>query len=144
MGITGYKISNKFEEMDLVVIHRYLAKSYWCAGIPFETLKSAAQNSLCFGVFTDAGAQVGFARVITDAATFAYLADVFILQEHRGQGLSKSLMRVILEHPDLQGLRRMVLATKDAHGLYQQFGFTGLASPQTFMELWQPDIYVRK
>lgn len=105
------------------------------------TLQRSLENSLCFGVFTQAGEQVGFARMITDKATFAYLADVFILEAHQGQGLSKLLMAAIVEHPDLQGLRRMLLATKDAHGLYQQFGFTALADPDIYMTLHQPNIY---
>ena len=137
----GYRISCQFSEMDFDVIHTYISRSYWAAGIPAETLQRAINNSLCFGIFSDAGEQVGFARLITDQATYAYLADVFILEAHRGKGLSKWLMQKIVDHPQLQGLRRMVLATRDAHGLYQQFGFKPLANPQTFMELWTPDTY---
>lgn len=127
--------------MDLAVIHGYLTGSYWAGGIPLATLAKAMDHSLCFGVFRVSGEQVGFARMITDRATFAYLADVFILQAHRGKGLSKWLMQSIIAHPELQGLRRMALATRDAHGLYEQFGFRALANPDTFMELWVPDVY---
>tara|TARA_Y100000034_G_C6573392_1_gene248541 strand:- start:31 stop:429 length:399 start_codon:yes stop_codon:yes gene_type:complete len=127
--------------MNLSVIHQYISRSYWAKDIPQQTMIKAIENSLCFGVFKDSGEQVGFARMITDKATFAYLADVFILENHRGKGLSKWLMDHIVEHPDLQGLRRMVLATRDAHGLYEQYGFTPLNSPSTFMELHQPDVY---
>jgi N-acetylglutamate synthase-like GNAT family acetyltransferase len=127
--------------MNLSVIHDFISSSYWATGIPLETLKTAIENSLCFGVFTNEGAQVGFARAITDTATFAYLADIFILEAHRGKGLSKWLMTVIMSHPHLQNLRRISLATRDAHELYKQFGFQALANPQTFMEVWRPDVY---
>ncbi|TDQ48438.1 acetyltransferase (GNAT) family protein [Permianibacter aggregans] len=139
--VPGFRISSKLEEMDMAVIHGYLSQSYWAKDIPLATLQRALQNSLCFGVFTDSGEQVGFARMITDRATFAYLADVFILDAYRGKGLSKWLMQTLTEHPDLQGLRRSVLATRDAHGLYRQFGYTALNKPETFMECWQPDVY---
>ena len=139
--INGYRISHHKPDMDIEVIHGYLSRSYWANNIPLSTVQKALDNSLCFGVFTDAGQQVGFARMITDLATFAYLADVFILEDHRGKGLSKWLMEVIFQHPDLTGLRRIALATSDAHGLYQQFGFTPLASPQSFMERHQADVY---
>ena len=142
--VEGYSISSNYENMDLSVIHEFISQSYWASNIPLATLQTALENSLCFGVFLNPGAQVGFARMITDKATFAYLADVFILPQHRGKGLSKWLMREILEHPQLQGLRRMLLATRDAHGLYEQCGFRALTSPQSFMELWVPDIYTRK
>lgn len=141
--VPGYRISTKLEEMDLSVIHGYLSQSYWARDIPLATLQRALQNSLCFGVFTDNGEQVGFARMITDRATFAYLADVFILDAHRGKSLSKWLMQAITENPDLQGLRRSVLATRDAHGLYRQFGYTALNKPETFMECWRPDVYLK-
>jgi len=139
--VEGYRISSEYTDMDLSVIHKYISNSYWAKNIPLETMKKAVQNSLCFGVFTESGDQIGFARMVTDSATFAYLADVFILDEHRGKGLSKRLMQQILAHPQLQGLRRMALATRDAHGLYEQFGFKVLASPDTFMELHQPKVY---
>jgi GNAT superfamily N-acetyltransferase len=139
--IEGYKISSQKTDMDITVIHRYLASSYWAKDIPLATLTNAIENSLCFGVFTQAGAQVGFARVISDFATFGYLSDVFILEEHRGQGLSKWLMRELFSHPQLQGFRRFSLVTKDAHELYTRFGFSALASPEGYMEHWLPDIY---
>lgn len=139
--VAGYKTSSDSKDMDLTVIHGFISNSYWAKGIPLNTMEKAINNSLCFGVFTDSGKQVAFARMITDSATFAYLADVFVLPEHRGKGLSKLLMQVIIAHPNLQGLRRMALATSDAHGLYEQFGFKSLASPKSFMELHQPDVY---
>lgn len=125
------------------MIHDFLSNTYWAKGVPREVLRRALKNSLCFGVFGPDGSQVGFARVITDSATFAYLADVFIVDEHRGAGLSKCLMQNIVEHPRLANLRRFVLATRDAHGLYEQFGFKPLAHPDTFMEIWVLDIYTK-
>lgn len=139
--IDEYRISSNIQEMDLSVIHGFISQSYWASNIPLSTLQRAIENSLCFGVFGPSGEQVGFARMITDKATFAYLSDVFILEEHRGKGLSKRLVQEIVSHPQLQGLRRMVLATLDAHGLYEQYGFKALANPQTFMEIWNPDVY---
>lgn len=141
MLISGYKASSEKKDMDLSVIHGYISRSYWAKNIPINTMKKAINNSLCFGVFTDSGQQVAFARMVTDSATFAYLADVFVLNEHRGKGISKWLMKIILENPNLQGIRRMALATSDAHGLYEQFGFKSLNSPESFMELHQPDVY---
>ena len=139
--VEGYRISEDLSDMDFAALYQYLSSSYWAEGIPYETLVRALRNSLCFGVFTDAGGQVGFARMITDKATFAYLADVYILEEHRGRGLSKWLMEKIMSHSELQGLRRMALATKDAHGLYEKYGFKALASPNIFMELWNQNVY---
>ena len=136
-----YIISANFADMDLAVIHGFISGTYWAKGIPVATLQRALENSLCFGVFTQAGEQVGFARMITDKATFAYLSAVFVLESHQGKGLSKLLMAAILDHPDLQGLRRMLLATSDAHGLYQQFGFTAPAAPEIYMELHTPNLY---
>jgi len=139
--IKGYRISCQQEDMDLLAIHRYIVRSYWAEGIPIETMDKAIKHSLCFGIFTDMNEQVGFARLISDQATFAYLSDVYVLEEHRGQGLSKWLLSEIIKHPELQGLRRIALATSDAHGLYQQFGFKALGAPDKFMELHQPNIY---
>ena len=119
--------------LDLDVIHGFLSASYWSPDVPRETVRRAIENSLCFGVYIGA-AQVGFARVITDLATFAYLADVFVLEAYRGRGLSKRLMDAIVSHPQLQGLRRWMLITRDAHGLYARYGFTPLAAPDRFME----------
>ena len=138
--VKGYTISSDQSQMDLDAIHTYLSQSYWSAGVPKATLATALHNSLCFGVFC-ADQQIGFARLITDKATFAYLADVYILQQHRGKGLSKWLMQEIIQHPENQGLRRVVLATKDAHSLYAQYDFKALTHPDLFMELWTPDVY---
>jgi N-acetylglutamate synthase-like GNAT family acetyltransferase len=139
--ISGYRISINKAEFDIDAIHAYLSQSYWSPGIPKETLERAIAHSLCFAVFNESNEQVGFARMITDTATFAYLADVYILDAHRNKGLSKWLMQSVADHPDLQGLRRIILATRDAHGLYKQFGFKPLANATTFMELWAPEVY---
>jgi len=135
-----YEISTEPELLDLAIIHAFLAKSYWSPGIPRSIVERAIRNSLCFGLYCRAE-QVGFARVITDKATFAYLADVFVLESHRGKGLSKWLLQVIKAHEDLQGLRRFMLITKDAHGLYKQFDFGELANPSRVMEITKPDMY---
>lgn len=135
-----YEISTKPDLLDLAVIHAFLTQSYWSPGIPLSVVERAVRNSLCFGLYLGAE-QVGFARVVTDKATFAYLADVFVLEAHRGKGLSKWLMKVIKEHEDLQGLRRFMLGTKDAHSLYKQFEFSELANPSRMMEILKPDVY---
>ena len=141
MSASGaYEVSSSIERLDITAIHAYLTRSYWSPGIPRSVVERAIANSLCFGVYRE-GEQVGFARVVTDKATFAYLADVFVLEAHRGKGLAKRMMHVIAEHADLQGLRRFLLATADAHGLYSQFGFTGLANPSRMMEILDPDVY---
>lgn len=140
-----YRVSTEPNDINIATVHKFLSDSYWAKSIPIDILRKAIANSLCFSVIFESGEQVeqiGFARMISDKATFAYLADVFVLQEHRGKGLSKLLIKSILEHSELQGLRRMLLATQDAHSLYQQFGFKALASPETFMELWKPNIYL--
>jgi GNAT superfamily N-acetyltransferase len=129
-----YAIRTAKDHLDLDAIHAYLTRSYWSPGVPKETIQRAIANSLCFGVFHGAH-QVGFARVVTDKATFAYLADVYVLETHRGKGLSKWMLEVIRGHPELQGLRRFMLATSDAHGLYSHFGFTPLANPSRMMEI---------
>jgi GNAT superfamily N-acetyltransferase len=122
-------------KLQLNVIHDYLSKeSYWAQNMPLDIIKKSIEGSICFGVYLKEK-QIGYARVVTDNATFGYLADVFILEAHRGKGLSKQLMQFIMAHPDLQGLRRMMLATKDAQGLYKQFGFTALAMPERIMEI---------
>jgi GNAT superfamily N-acetyltransferase len=126
-------IEIKNDGMDIDTIHRYLSEeSYWAKGIPRSVCERAIKNSLCFGAFDD-GAQVGFTRVITDYATFAYIADVFVLPSHRGRGISKQLMQAVMTHPELQGLRRWHLSTLDAHGLYAQFGFGPLEWPEQHM-----------
>jgi GNAT superfamily N-acetyltransferase len=135
-----YSISDDPARLDLRSIHEFLTNSYWAAGIPFEVVKRSIENSLPFGVYAGAQ-QVGFARVVTDYATFAYIGDVFIVKSHRGRGLSKQLMGAIMAHPRLQGLRRWHLATRDAHGLYRQYGFTDLKTPDRHMEKWDPDVY---
>lgn len=136
-----YRISNELNEMDIDVIHAFISKSYWAKDIPKSVLQKALAHSLCFGVFTNDKQQIGFGRLITDRATYAYLADVFIIDEYRGLGLGKALMTNIVSHPDLQGLRRMVLSTRDAHGLYAKFGFKPVPNPEVFMQVWQPDVY---
>jgi GNAT superfamily N-acetyltransferase len=136
----GCVISTDPAKLDLDVIHTFLSRAYWCQGIPRETLQRAIQNSLCFGIYVQ-GQQLGFARVITDRATFAYLADVFVVETHRGRGLSKWMMEVIMAHPDLQGLRRWSLGTLDAHGLYRKYGFAPPRFPDRLMEIYDPDIY---
>jgi GNAT superfamily N-acetyltransferase len=136
----GCLISTDPAKLDLDVIHGFLSRAYWSEDVPRSTLERAIRNSLCFGVYVD-GRQAGFARVVTDRATFAYIADVFILEPHRGRGLSKQMMGVIRSHPDLQGLRRWSLATRDAHGLYSQFGFTPLQMPERHMEILHLEIY---
>ena len=136
-----YEISTDRQRLNVAVIHNFLAvESYWSPGIPRVVVERAIENSLCFGVY-QGGAQVGFARVVTDKATFALLADLFILAAHRGKGLSKFLMRCVVGHEDLQGLRRLLLLTSDAHGLYRQFGFTELGNPSRFMEVLRQDVY---
>jgi GNAT superfamily N-acetyltransferase len=138
----NYLISTDPARLDLAVIHDFLTNSYWAKGIPLTTVRKSIEHSLCFGVY-DENRQVGLARVVTDYATFAYLADVFILASHRGQGLSKWLMECVVGHPDLQGLRRWLLMTRDAHGLYQKVGFRSLPSPEWVMEILDRDVYTR-
>ena len=135
-----YTISTDKERLDLKTIHAFLASSYWAEAIPVEVVEKSVEHSLCYGVYHK-GEQVGFARVITDLATFAYLADVFIVEAHRGRGLSKWMMSCIMADPELAGVRRWMLVTRDAHGLYSQFGFTPLTNPQAFMEVRVPDPY---
>lgn len=135
-----FTISTDPARLDLNVIHQFLTNSYWAAGIPMELVKKSVQHSLNFGVYHGAE-QIGFARLVTDYATFAYLADVFILEAYRGRGLSKWLMEVILSQEEVQGLRRWMLATRDAHGLYAQFGFVPIPNPERFMQLHFPDVY---
>ena len=135
-----YLISTDKRLLDLSVIHGFLSTSYWAEGIPFETVKRSVEHSLNFGLYKERK-QVGFARVITDYATYAYIGDVFILEEYRGQGLSKWLMQVIADHHELQGLRRWSLLTRDAHGLYRKTGFTKPQNPERYMEKSDPDVY---
>ena len=136
----AYEITLDPARFDVAAAHAYLSQSYWAKDIPLDVVRKALANSLCVAAFAG-GEQVGFARVVTDRATFAYLADVYVLEAHRGQGLSKALVSALLEHPELQGLRRLMLVTRDAHGLYEKFGFTPLAHPTRVMELHHPDVY---
>ena len=150
-----FLISTDSARLDLDVIHGFLTNCYWAKGIPREVVARSLQHSLCFGVYHEGGEkppflpragksgtpQVGFARVISDFATIAYLGDVFVLEAYRGRGLSAWMMECVLRHPQLQGLRRWILLTRDAHGLYTKFGFTPVKSPGSYMELHQADIY---
>jgi GNAT superfamily N-acetyltransferase len=138
-----FLISTDPKRIDLEIVHGFLSSSYWAEGISREIVARSIENSLCFGIY-DNEMQVGFARVISDCATFAYLADVFVLKSHRGRGLSKWMMECIIQHPALQCLRRWVLLTRDAHGLYSQFGFSPVKAAERYMELHQPDVYARR
>ena len=140
----GLVYTDDRKRMDVDAIHRYLSEeSYWAKGIPLETVRRSMENSLCFGIF-DGDRQVAFARVVTDRAVFAYLCDVYVLEEYRGQGLAKWLLREIDAYPELQGLRRWNLVTKDAHGLYAQFGYQVPPDPGGYLERRYPDIYSRQ
>jgi GNAT superfamily N-acetyltransferase len=136
-----FVISTSRERLSLDVIHEFLTNCYWAKGIPLEIVARSIEHSLCFGVYDGRGAQVGFARVVSDFGTVAYLGDVFVLESHRGRGLSKWLMECIVQHPALQNLRRWILLTRDAHGLYSRLGFTPLKSSERYMELHRPDVY---
>jgi GNAT superfamily N-acetyltransferase len=134
----GYIISTDKSRIDFERVYHYLEhESYWANGITTERLRKAIENSMCF-VILKQNELVGFTRVVTDKATFAYICDVFVLEEHRGLGLSKWLMQTVIQHPELQGLRRWSLATADAHGLYEQFGFLPLSKPERWMEIYAP------
>ena len=143
MRVVGYEISTDHDRLDVDVVFRFLSEeSYWSPGIPRAVVERSIDNSLCFGVY-HGEAQVGFARIVTDKATFALVADVFIVEAHRGKGLSKWLLHEVMGHPDLQGLRRLLLLTSDAHSLYAQFGFTEIGNSWRFMEVVHPDVYGR-
>ena len=135
-----YELTSDRSRFDVEAIHAFLSSVYWSPGIPRQIVQRAIDNSICFGVLLE-GQQVAFARVITDKATFAYLADVYVLEEHRGKGLTRRMMESISAHPELQGLRRMMLATRDAHGLYAKFGFKPLSAPERMMEVHVPNAY---
>ena len=139
----GYCISTDPERMDRDAIHAFLRDTYWAAGIPREIADRSIDHSLAFGLYDEASSQVGFARVISDRATFAYVADVYVLPAHRGRGLAKWLMEVIRSHPDLQGLRRWVLLTRDAHALYRKVGFRGVEDAGRYMEIVDREVYAR-
>jgi GNAT superfamily N-acetyltransferase len=139
-----FVISTDRERLSLDVIHNFLTNCYWAKGIPRNVVAQSIEHSLCFGIYDGSGAQIGFARVVSDFATVAYLGDVFVLESHRGRGLSKWLMQCVVQHPALQNLRRWILLTRDAHGLYSQFGFTPVTAPERYMELHQPNVYEKR
>jgi GNAT superfamily N-acetyltransferase len=136
----NFTVTDDRARLDRDVIWRFLASSYWAKNVPRATVDRSLDNSLCFALL-DGARQVGFARVVSDRATFAYVMDVFVVSEYRGRGLGKWLIACVTSHPELQGLRRWILGTRDAHGLYRQFGFTPLKKPETFMEVHNPDVY---
>ena len=137
-----YEISTDPARLDVKAIHAYLTQSYWSPGIPVATVERAVRHSLCFGVYEKVtGAQVGFTRVVTDHATFAYLCDVYVLEAHRGHALGKRMMREVMSHPALTGARRIMLATRDAHGLYRQSGFVEAGREGNLMEIVRPHMY---
>jgi len=134
------RITTDLNEMDFDVIHQFITESYWAKNIPKSVMRKALENSLCFGLMENTK-QIGFARMITDKATFAYLADVFVMPEHQGKGLSRLLMDEVISHPDLKGLRRVMLATRDAHGLYAKYGFENIKDSSMLMQVLSPDVY---
>lgn len=136
-----YLVTDDRRRLDLAVVHAFIAEqSYWATGIPEGTMARAIANSICFGLYRQER-QIGFARVVTDHATFGYLCDVFVEAGHRGAGLGKWLVECVLSHPDLQGLRRLALMTRDAHGLYKAFGFKPMADATRYLEIHRPDVY---
>lgn len=139
----SYTLSSDPGRLDVDAIHDFLTNCYWAKGISREVVVRSIENSLCFGVYRGKK-QVGFARVISDFATYAYIGDVFVLESHRGRGLSQWMMEEIINHPRLQNLRRWTLLTRDAHGLYARFGFTPVTKPERYMELHNPAVYERK
>ena len=142
--VESFSVSSDPSLIDIEHVHRFLSQdSYWAKHVPLEVVRRSVEGSLSFGLFKD-GRQVGFARVITDRATFGYLADVFIDPDRRGLGLSKMLLEEVLAHPDLQGLRRFMLMTSDAHGLYGMFGFTSIPEPEKMMQRHNPVVYSPK
>jgi GNAT superfamily N-acetyltransferase len=136
-----FLISTDHERLSLDVVHGFLTNCYWAKGIPREVVARSMEHSLCFGIYEASGEQIGFARAVSDFATVAYLGDVFVLEPYRGRGLSKWLMECVVRHPALQHLRRWILLTRDAHGLYSQFGFTPVKAPERYMELHRPNVY---
>lgn len=139
-----YMVSTDPAKLDAVKAHAFLTTAYWSEGIPLGVVKTALENSLCFGLYHK-GQLVGLSRVVTDYATFAYLCDVYVLEAHRGKGLGHWLVECVMTHPELQNLRRFVLTTRDAHGVYANFGFTGLkpVTVERMMERHDPDVYKR-
>lgn len=140
----GFSISTDQSLLQVDRIHQFLSQeSYWSNSIPMSVVQKAIENSLCFGLYKNSGEQIGFARIVTDYATFAWLCDVYVEASVRGKGLSKWLMSCVMKHPELQGLRRICLATKDAHELYKKFGFQKTQSPENWMEIKDNEIYKR-
>jgi len=140
----GYRISTDPARIDLDVVTTYLAEeSYWARGVPRGTVAKSIEQAVVFGIYSDPGPQVGFGRVISDLATIAFVSDVFVLEDHRGQGLSKWLMECMMAHPELQGMRRWLLVTRDAHSLYSRYGFKSLEAPARFMEIRHANAYGR-
>ncbi|MBK8068115.1 MAG: GNAT family N-acetyltransferase [Rhodanobacteraceae bacterium] len=137
-----YEICCDSSRFDIPAIHAFLTTSYWSPGIPLSVVERAIRHSLCFGAFAG-DLQIGFARVVTDRATFGYLADVYVLPEHRGRGVSRRIMDAVAAHPELQGLRRFMLATRDAHALYAKYGFQPLSAPDRLMEVLKPNVYAQ-
>lgn len=137
----SYRMSLDPTELQFDVIHGYLSRSYWSPGIPREVVEKAARHSLCVGVYGPGGGQVGFARMATDHATFGYLADVFVLEEHRGLGLSVAMVQVLMDLPEVRGMRRVMLATRDAHGLYAKLGWSPVTDPTPFMQIQRKNLY---
>lgn len=137
----GFTFSSDRARVDIAYVHRIASTQlYWAKGVPYDIVKRSVENSLCFGIYTGTK-QVGFARLVTDYATFGYLADVFVDEEYRGKGLSKTLMEFIFSIDELKAFRRMVLVTRDAHTLYERYGFKQLKTPDTYMELHRPEVY---
>lgn len=139
----SYLISDDPARLDVTAIHAYLSGSYWCAGIPLEVVRRSVQNSLCIGAYDASGAQVGLTRFVSDFATFCYACDVYVLEGHRKNGLSKAMLAFAVTHPKLQGLRRWCLMTRDAQGLYAQFGFENTKHPERYMERLDREVYTR-
>jgi len=139
----GYTLSTDPKKLDIVAMHAYLSRSYWSPGVPLEIVAAAAKTSLCFGLYDAQGKQVGLARVVTDHATFAYLCDVYVLEEHRGKGLGKWLVETVCAHPAVAGARRVMLGTRDAHELYRRHGFAAPPNDGVLMQILRPDMYRR-
>lgn len=142
--VGNYLISDDPARLDAAAIHNYLTRSYWSPDIPLQVVERALRGSMCIGAYMSAGEQVGLVRIISDQATYAYLCDVYVLENHRGHGLSKAMLAFALGHPNLQGLRTWSLRTRDAHGLYAQFGFKPVEHPESYMALRFPDVYKQK
>ncbi|MBI1752735.1 MAG: GNAT family N-acetyltransferase [Acidobacteria bacterium] len=136
-----HRISLDPAELQFDVIHGYLARSYWSPGIPREVVERAARHSLCVGAYGPGGAQVGFARLVTDHTTFGYLADVFVLEAHRGLGLAEAMVQALMDLPEVRGMRRLMLATRDAHGLYRKLGWEPVSDPAPLMQIRRQNLY---